>query len=114
MPKLFHDPSPPQNAHEGACWMRVLRIQGSVECLLFGTLFKKFLTNMIWDNSNKDYTHSDRGIPQGLMVSPILMNVFLHELRCSLAFTTNSEPFTMNMLNKINHFLNKELGGMEL
>ena len=92
--------------------MRVLRIQGSVECLLFGTLFNKFLTNMTWDNSNKDYTHSDWGIPQGAVVSPILMNVFLHELRCSLAFTTNSEPFTMNMLNKISHFLNKELRGL--
>lgn len=74
----------------------------------------------------------DQGIPQGAVVSHILMNVFIHELDlfvlgisnknemkygryvddCSLAFTINSEPFAMNMLNKINHFLNKELRGL--
>lgn len=43
-------------------------------------LVQSFLGCKIFDKGGKDYSNQKRGIPQGSPLSPLLMNVFLHQL----------------------------------
>ena len=47
---------------------------------LFVELIMKFLYTPILDKKGTNYTSTNRGIPQGWIFSPLLMNVVLHEL----------------------------------
>lgn len=49
----------------------------------FTNLIHAFLTTDIRDKERKSYAVIDKGIPQGLE-SPVLMNVFLHQLDCKI------------------------------
>lgn len=47
-------------------------------------LINAFLTTDIRDKERKSYAVIDKGIPQGSATSPVLMNVFLHQLDCKI------------------------------
>lgn len=46
----------------------------------FVKLIQAFLTTEIFDKNGRNYACREVGIPQGSPISPVLMNVFLHQL----------------------------------
>lgn len=48
-------------------------------------LISEFLQTPILDKKGNNYATSNKGIPQGSPISPILMNIYLHSLDVRMA-----------------------------
>lgn len=99
---------------------------------LFLELIIQFLATPILDNKGTNYMSTKKGIPQGSVFSPILMNLVLHELDtfalsvcekrrlkygryaddCTFGVRANSDCVARDTLSQFSQFLKTELGGL--
>ena len=97
---------------------------------LFVELILKFLYTPILDKKGTNYTYTNRGIPQGVVFSPLLMNLVLHELDVFTLFICkkrmlqygwfatnytigtgmNSDSFALDIITQFRQFIKTELG----
>jgi len=99
---------------------------------LFLELLMKFLSTPILDDKGQNESSTGKGIPQGAVFSPLLMNVVLHELDgvalsickekgltygryaddCTIGTGVNSDSLARDTLNPLSQFMKTELGGL--
>ena len=92
----------------------------------------KFLSTPILDKKGTNYTSTNRGIPQGAVFSPLLMNVVLHELDvfslsickkrglqygrfaddCTIGTRVNSDSLALDIITQFSQFIKIQLGGL--
>lgn len=103
-------------------------LQERIEDESFLDLIRKFLTNRITTTDDIDLRNKAIGIPQGAVLSPILMNVVLHPFSfCvrniyygrvaddqTIGITGNNDEAAWEIINQIKAFLQQNLGDMQV
>lgn len=112
--------------------MLIRLLEKQISDNLFLELIMKFLSTPIYDQKGTNYISTNRGIPQGAVFSPLLMNVVLHELDvfslsickqrglkygryaddCTIGIGVNSDCQARDILTQFSQFLQTELGGL--
>ena len=112
--------------------MLIQLLEKHISDLIFVEFIMKFLSTPILDKKGTNYTSMNRGILQGAVFSPLLMNVVLHELDvfslsickkrrlqygwfvddCTIGTGVNSDSLALDIITQFSQFIKTELGGI--
>lgn len=101
------------NIDHGLCFS-ILQSHLGEENASFCDLISAFLKTQILDKKGNDYSNYMKGIPQGSSLSPVLMNIFMHQLDMNLHYFMQTEEslgyarYADDMIFAINNELDSE------